>query len=114
MLKRFHFPACFVMTCFFTAQAATITPQHKQKYLPPDSVRRSEKVIRMNGLSLVEPDLSTQGKFFGTVKVEIIINEMGEVIYAKALKGPSKLHALSLAAAKASTFRPTLVDGVPA
>ena len=101
------------MTFFFMAKGAGITPGQKEKYLRPDTVRRSEKVIRMNGLNLAEPDLSMQGMSFGTVKIEVTINEMGEVIYAKALNGSSRLRALSVAAAKGSTFRPTLVDGRP-
>jgi len=85
----------------------------RKKSLPLDTVRRSESIIRANALTVAEPDRSAAGRMKGTVRVNIVINEMGAVIYAKASTGKSPLKVLAVTAARKSVFRPALDHGVP-
>ncbi len=45
--------------------------------------------------------------------MQIIVDEQGNVIAAKAVSGPPKLRSSAEAAAKRAKFRPTLLSGVP-
>lgn len=90
--------------------------QRGRNYLPPSTVRRSEKAIRANALNLVQPEYQDEEgvrRANGRVKVEITIDEFGKVIQATAFAGHWRLRALATMAARQSTFRPTLDSGVP-
>ncbi|MDQ3755816.1 MAG: energy transducer TonB [Acidobacteriota bacterium] len=65
----------------------------------------------------VQPDYPPVAKAAGaqgTVEVEVVINENGEVISAKAVRGHPLLHQASVEAARQWQFKPTEVDGKPA
>jgi hypothetical protein len=47
------------------------------------------------------------------VLVQLIINEEGKVIAAKAIDGHPLLQAASVTAARQATFTPAALDGVP-
>jgi hypothetical protein len=69
----------------------------------------------MNGkaLSLVKPDFPESTKSVGargTVSVEVLIDENGDVIEAKALRGNPLFIANSLRAAKLSKFQPVIFE----
>jgi periplasmic protein TonB len=49
----------------------------------------------------------------GTVVVEILIDEKGNVISARAVSGPTLLHPEALKAAYRAKFNPTTLSGVP-
>jgi hypothetical protein len=49
----------------------------------------------------------------GVVLVQVLVDEQGSVIDAKAVSGPQNLHAISVTAARLARFMPTLVAGVP-
>ncbi|MBA3247790.1 MAG: energy transducer TonB [Pyrinomonadaceae bacterium] len=68
-------------------------------------------------LKRVQPDYPPIAKAAGaqgTVAVEIVINETGEVISAKAVEGHPLLHQASVEAARQWQFKPTEIDGKPA
>jgi TonB family protein len=72
----------------------------------------------LNGraLHLVQPPypvLAIGAHVGGTVVVEIIINESGDVVSARAIAGHQLLQADSIAAARAAKFSPTKVCGEP-
>jgi periplasmic protein TonB len=47
------------------------------------------------------------------VLVQVIIDEQGSVIEARAVSGPQHLHAVAVNAARLARFSPTLVLGEP-
>jgi TonB family protein len=57
------------------------------------------------------PADARQKNIQGTVIVEIVITEFGDVAWARAITGPSELHAAAESAACAYKFRPFLRDG---
>lgn len=61
----------------------------------------------------VYPDEVKKQQIQGRVFVTITIDGDGNVIYAKARKGPEALYPVSEAAALKARFEPTLVDGNP-
>jgi protein TonB len=49
----------------------------------------------------------------GTVVVEVLIDESGKVISARALSGPQPLQAAAVQAARQAKFSPTTLSGQP-
>jgi TonB family protein len=60
------------------------------------------------------PVLARKAGVSGTVKVQVIIDEQGQIIAAQVLEGHPLLHATSVAAAKSTRFTPTKYKGQPA
>ncbi|MBA3320433.1 MAG: energy transducer TonB [Pyrinomonadaceae bacterium] len=61
----------------------------------------------------VYPEVAKAAGAEGTVEVEIVIGESGEVVSAKAVKGHPLLHQASVDAARQWTFKPTQLSGKP-
>jgi len=61
----------------------------------------------------VYPSIAKQINASGEVLVSVIINELGRVIDAKAIKGHPVLRAAAEEAARKWVFKPTLLDGKP-
>jgi len=59
------------------------------------------------------PELAREVSATGTVDVEIIVDEKGRVISAKALRGHMLLRQAAVTAARQWRFNPTEIDGVP-
>jgi TonB family protein len=59
------------------------------------------------------PPIARAAHASGAVVVLIVINEKGKVIAARSLRGHPLLQGAAVAAAKESTFKPYLLDGVP-
>lgn len=59
------------------------------------------------------PDMARRARTAGLVTVEVVIDEEGNVIAAKALNGPSMLFAAAVEAAKRARFTPTKLSGLP-
>ena len=75
-------------------------------------------VLNERALILVKPRypapaLARAGHASGTVVVEVLIDEEGKVIAAKAISGHPLLWGVSVEAAKNSFFSPTLIAGTP-
>lgn len=49
----------------------------------------------------------------GTVVVRLVVNEQGDVVWARAVSGHPLLRAVAVAAAREAKFTPTLLDGKP-
>lgn len=90
--------------------------------LPPlreDQVNNSSgypNVLNERALTLVKPRypaLARAGHASGTVVVEVLIDEEGKVIAAKAISGHPLLWGVSVEAAKKSLFSRTLIAGTP-
>ena len=86
---------------------------------PPAAVSRapvSGGVLNGNALSLptpVYPDTARRMNISGVVEVEVLIDENGKVVSAKALSGPSALRDNAVQAALRARFTPTKLSGQP-
>lgn len=72
----------------------------------------------LNGKALLKPAPAypaeaKQQRAQGTVVVEILVNELGRVVSARAISGPQSLREASERAALSSRYSQTLLDGVP-
>lgn len=79
-------------------------------------VKRSEGVIRGLATNRVSPEYPRAAKeqnVEGDVTVQIIIDEEGKVVSAKATSGHELLQDVSVTAAKGWTFKPFELDGKP-
>jgi TonB family protein len=59
------------------------------------------------------PPIARAAHAFGTVIVQVLIDEEGNVIAARAAKGHPLLQAAAVAAARQARFSPTLLEGEP-
>jgi len=76
----------------------------------------SKGVLNGSAISLVKPAYpaeARESKASGAVNVQVVIDEQGNVLSAKAVSGDTKLRAASEEAARASKFAPTVLSGVP-
>jgi TonB family protein len=72
----------------------------------------------MNGKAVdlpkaVYPDEARKSRAAGTVQVQVLVDETGKVISAKAIFGPEVLRDAAVKAAMRAKFKPTIVGGVP-
>jgi len=68
----------------------------------------------LNGKAIYLPLPEAQtGQPAGVVMVQVLIDEQGTVIDAKAVSGPAGLHAAAVNAARLARFMPTLLAGEP-
>ena len=97
-------------------------PEKAEGELPPvrkgqvNNSRGYPNVLNERALKLVKPRypaLARMGHASGTVMVEVLIDEEGKVIAAKAISGHPLLWGVSVEAAKNSLFSPTLIAGAP-
>ncbi len=59
------------------------------------------------------PPVAKQAKASGTVVVQVLVDEKGNVVSARAVSGNPLFNAASVAAARAAKFSPTKVNGKP-
>ncbi|MGH9754868.1 MAG: energy transducer TonB [Blastocatellia bacterium] len=84
--------------------------------MPTSPVRVSTGVIQSEALTRVHPiypSIAKQINASGDVQVEIVIDEQGRVISAKAISGHPVLRSAAEDAARKWTFKPTLLDKKP-
>jgi TonB family protein len=62
---------------------------------------------------LAYPQKATEKQIEGTVTIEVLVNEDGEVIFASPLYGPEELWAASVKAAVTARFAPVKLSGKP-
>jgi periplasmic protein TonB len=104
-----------------TETVAVVTPTNSEKPPPAVKPKKEEKpVIRSLGIvngratSLPKPSVPAAAKVanvLGTVAVQVLIDENGNVISANAVSGNQLLRQSSEAAAKQAKFIPTLLSG---
>jgi TonB family protein len=76
----------------------------------------AEGVLNGRALILVRPEYPPEAraaKATGRVVVQIMIDECGKVVSAKATSGNALLRAVSESAARAAKFSPTFISGMP-
>jgi protein TonB len=97
------------------------TPQVVIDSEPPPTPRTILKPISggvLNGSAIslpspFYPDAAKRMRVAGTVIVEVVIDEMGKVISAKATSGPATLRDAAVQAALRARFSPTKLSGQP-
>jgi len=73
-------------------------------------------VLNGRALSLptpVYPDIARRMRTEGVVQVEVVVDENGKVISARALSGPGMLRDAAVKAASLARFSPTKLSGLP-
>ena len=61
----------------------------------------------------VYPPIAKAARVQGTVVVEVVVNENGDVVLATAVSGPPLLQQAAVAAARKARLSPTLLSGQP-
>ncbi|HKR14226.1 MAG TPA: energy transducer TonB [Pyrinomonadaceae bacterium] len=67
----------------------------------------------LNGKAIYLPQPMATGEATGVVMVQVLIDESGSVIDARAVSGPQHLHAAAVTAARLARFTPTTLMGEP-
>ena len=67
----------------------------------------------LNGRAIYLPQPEVTGEASGVVSVQVLIDEQGAVIEAKAISGPQHLQAAAVNAARLARFSPTMLMGEP-
>jgi TonB family protein len=88
---------------------------------PPPAPRPLLKPVSggvLNGMALVlppplYPDTARRMRQAGMVQVEVVVDENGKVISARALSGPGTLRGVAVEAAYRARFSPTKLSGQP-
>jgi len=82
----------------------------------PSVLQASSGVLQGKALRRVTPvypAFAKAARVSGTVRVQVVINEQGEVTEAEIVSGHPMLHLPSLRAARQWTFAPSLLEGRP-
>lgn len=67
----------------------------------------------LNNKAIYMPRPEAPADANGVVLVQVLVDEQGTVIDAKAVSGPQNLHAIAVSAARLARFMPTLLAGTP-
>jgi protein TonB len=67
----------------------------------------------LNSKAIYMPQPEASGDATGVVIVQVLVDEQGAVLDAKAVSGPQNLHAAAVNAARLARFSPTLLLGEP-
>lgn len=70
-------------------------------------------VLNDLAIDLPKPEFPSDTKGSGTVTVEVVVNEKGEVSASSVVSGPQPLWSAAGAAARKARFHPPLKDGKP-
>ncbi len=83
---------------------------------PPRPVRVTQGVVMGGAIKRVEPVYpanAREAKQFGVVRVEVSIDERGNVTSVQVLSGPPLLRGAAVAAARGWRFKPSTIGGTP-
>ena len=61
----------------------------------------------------IYPEMARRTNVYGKVEVEVVVDEEGKVVSARALSGPNALRDVAIQAAKNARFSPTKLSGQP-
>jgi protein TonB len=96
----------------------SVLPADSEPPPPPRTILKpmSGGVLNGNALSLpapLYPETAKRMHAAGKVEVEVVVDENGKVISARAISGPTLLRDASVAAASRARFTPTKLSGQP-
>jgi len=92
-----------------TAQTPTNTQSSSEEKAPAEGGFLNGKAIDLP--KAVYPDEARKSHAAGTVQVQVLVDETGKVISARASFGPEVLREAAVKAAMRARFKPTIVDG---
>lgn len=113
--RRIHIPIAIGAIVIGSCLTAHALAQETQPE-PPKMIRKAGGVLQQSATTRVEPDYPTLAKaarVFGDVDVEVLIDENGDVIAAKAVSGHPLLKDSAVSAARGWKFSKTQLGGVP-
>ena len=93
-----------------TTQTPTNTESSSEEKAPTEGGFLNGKAIDLPKATY--PDEARKGRAAGTVQVQVLVDETGKVVSAKAVFGPEPLRDAAVKAALRAKFKPTIVDGV--
>lgn len=107
-----------VVRSSFKVDAPVIGRSGSSQASPLEASNDSNRAAVLNGSAIVlprpaYPAIAKTARASGTVTVQVLIDEEGNVISAAAVSGPPLLRAASVVAARGAKFSPTLLDGEP-
>ncbi|HUF03958.1 MAG TPA: energy transducer TonB [Aridibacter sp.] len=95
-------------------------PKPDRETVPePPKIKRAPEhigVVNSRAIYLDKPEypvIARQKGIKGTVKVQVLIDTEGRVVFASVIDGPGIFRSVSLNASKASRFSPTFVNTTP-
>jgi periplasmic protein TonB len=91
---------------------ATNNPPQVQGQQPQKRPPISGGMLNGKAIYLPVPEIPA-GEANGVVLVQILIDEQGSVVEARAVSGPQHLHAAAVSAARLARFSPTMLMGEP-
>lgn len=99
----------------FGTGSTQASQQNNQSQQPANKPRPPVSGGMLNGkaIYLPSPEIPPGEKASGVVMVQILVDESGTVIDAKAVSGPQALYAAAVNAARFARFTPTMLMGEP-
>ena len=94
---------------------ASFSKEENEKAFP-QKIRVSEGSLRSRALNMEFPKYPAKAKeqgVSGTVKVQLLISEQGQVVEATATDGPEQLREAAVLAARKWTFKPVVMGRYP-
>ena len=91
-------------------------PIKKEPATPPKKTIVASQVLNGKAISLPKPaypQIAVSIRAAGTVAVQVLIDETGKVVSARAVSGPPLLQAAAVKAAYQAKFSPTLLGNQP-
>ncbi len=88
----------------------------RKKPEPPKITRKANAALQTSAINRVDPvypPAAVAARIFGTVLVEVNVDESGMVTSARALSGHMLLKEAAVDAARGWTFKPTILQGTP-
>ncbi len=98
----------------YDARVTPPPPQDAATVTPDGPVRRSEGALRKDAVNRAVPEYPSDLKarrVSGDVQVEVLIDETGKVVEARAVGGTREFHQSAINAARKWTFKPFLMNG---
>lgn len=108
--------ALIIITVVAFSIASPISAQQQQPPSPARTIQKAEDILQSEAVIRIQPQyppLALAARVSATVKVEITIDESGNVISARALSGHTLLKDSAVAAARKWKFKPTMLEGIP-
>lgn len=110
------FAALIILSPLQAAQQGRSEAPKQARPEAPSIVRKPNNGLQASAINRVEalyPPSAVTARIFGTVLVEVSIDESGNVSSARALSGHPLLKDAAVDAARGWTFKPTILQGNP-